>query len=356
MSWDNYAEVVQQLDALLTAEGRTWKTPTEKDSLRVDGRRHGFGKRGTCWYRLHTFAPRNSSRTIIVGAFGSWKSGKVFKVEWDRDSLSKESLEAYRHQQQQAREQARREAEEAAALAAMTAGELWGRAVRVGHSQYLERKGLEPEACRFLAEKMVLGRRDPNDKPIYLPAGTLVLPLIRYDLPREEALRGLQFIKPDGGKVFTEGFAKSGCAIRLGTVDDTTGVILVCEGYATGLSIRLATGRRWPVFVALDAYNLQWVVEILRALYPPAHLLICADDDWKTKDHDGANPGRRKAWKVAKTTPGCEIVWPVFDPARRQLKDTDFNDLHLRQGLPAVERQLVGVLSMIEERREACGA
>lgn len=357
MSWDNEAEVVHQLDALLKVDGRTWKTDGERSSLKIDGRRHGFGKRGTCWYVLHTFAPRNSTRQFIVGAYGSWKSGATFKVEWDREGLTDEAREAYRLQQEQAREKARIEAQEAAAAAALTAGELWARAVREGRSAYLERKGLEPESCRFLAEKMVLARRDPNDKPIYLPAGSLVLPLLRYDLPREQAVRGLQFIKPDGGKVFTEGFAKSGCSVRLGNLDDgDTQIILVCEGYATGLSVRQATGQRWPVFVALDAYNLQWVVEILRGLYPPAHILICADDDWKTRDHEGPNPGRLKAWKVARSTPGCDIIWPVFNPATRQPKDTDFNDLHLREGIGRVEQQLLGVLALIEERMEHHGA
>lgn len=350
MSWDNFDEVLHQLDDLLAAEGLTWKHG-ERDRVAVDAGRKNFGKGSKCWYRLHTFAPRNSTRRIVVGAYGSWKTGKTFKVEWNREGLSQDALEAYRLQREQAREQAQREAEEAAAAAAMSAGELWGRAVREGHSAYMERKGVEPEACRFLAEKMVLGRRDPNDKPIYLPAGTLVLPLLRYDLPRDEALRGLQFIKPDGGKVYTEGFAKSGCSLRLGDVDEQAGIILVCEGYATGLSIRQATDRRVPVFVALDAYNLQWVVEIVRALYPLAHMLICADDDWKTKDHEGPNPGRLKAWRAARATEDCDMVWPVFEPSTRQAKDTDYNDLHVREGLDEVASQLGHVLEMIELRR-----
>jgi putative DNA primase/helicase len=111
----------------------------------------------------------------------------------------------------------------------------------------------------------------------------------------------------------------------------------------------MATGRRWPVYVALDAYNLGFVVEILRQVHPGVHLLVCADDDWLSEDHEGKNPGRRKAAKVAKATPGCEIVWPVFSARTRQPKDTDFNDLHLREGLQAVEVQLLRVLAAIEK-------
>jgi putative DNA primase/helicase len=149
-------------------------------------------------------------------------------------------------------------------------------------------------------------------------------------------------------KTVTKGFSKNGCSLRLGDADEWTELILACEGYATGLSIRMATARQLPVFVTLDAYNLAFVVELLRELYPNAFILICADDDWKTQDHDGPNPGRNKARRTAKTTERCEIVWPVFDPATRQEKDTDFNDLHLRQGLEAVERQLTGVIKAIK--------
>jgi putative DNA primase/helicase len=123
--------------------------------------------------------------------------------------------------------------------------------------------------------------------------------------------------------------------------------VLVCEGYATGLSIRMALDRQVPLYVALDAYNLAYVVEIVRALHPRAHLLICADDDWKTKDHHGPNPGRRAAKAAAKATPQCDIVWPVFTEATRQAKDTDFNDLHLREGLQAVSKQLHAVMRAI---------
>lgn len=347
MTWCNYDAVVHQLEQLLDDHGLKWKNEGERH-LKIDAGRKNYGKGSKCWYRLYTFAPRNSTNRYVVGAYGCWKDGRTFKVEWDKEGLSEEAREAYRAQQAAARERERREAEESAALAAMSARDLWALAVAEGSSPYLERKGVEPESCRFLDKSLRLGRRDPQDKPISLPAGTLVLPLIRYDKPREEALRGLQFIKPDGFKVFTEGFAMAGCATRLGKVEDDTRVVLFCEGFATGLTIRKATGRRWPVYVALNTVNLGWVVELLRDLHPDQHFLLCADDDWKTKNHAGPNPGRTAARAVAKTTPRCDIVWPVFNAATRQDKDTDFNDLQLREGLQVVEQQLQGVLSMMQ--------
>ncbi len=76
------------------------------------------------------------------------------------------------------------------------------------------------------------------------------MPLLRYDVPREDALRAVQRIWGDGAKRFTKGFAKPGCALRLG--DAVPGyVVVVCEGYATGLTLRMATDHRLAVYVAL---------------------------------------------------------------------------------------------------------
>jgi putative DNA primase/helicase len=322
---DNYADVVHQMEAFgveFTSKDLPLQIPTPK--------RKTCGAKGKWWYWLQLFRP-NAGGEYVVGKFGTYKhGGSEQKVDVDWKPLSEAEKARLKAEREAAEQRARVAREESAQLAALGAADLWTRASRSGNSPYLARKGVQGEACR------------------YLPDGTVVIPLLRYDLERDHALRAVQSIKPDGFKLFTKGFAKTGCSLRLGEIDASTRVAMVCEGYATGLSIRMATGRRWPVFVALDAYNLVWVVEILRPLYPHVHLLICADDDWKSADQDGPNPGRTKAKLAAKTTARCDIVWPVFDLVDRKEKNTDFNDLHLAQGIESVERQLLGVLSAIE--------
>lgn len=330
---DNYASVVHQMEAFgveFKDKDLPLQIPTPK--------RKTCGVKGKWWYWLQIFRPQAGGE-YVVGKFGTYKhGGSECKVEVDWKPLSDAEKARMKAERDAAAVRAQVAKNEAAELAALGAADLWARASREGRSPYLERKWVQGEACRFL------------------PDGTVLIPLLRYDRPREEALRAIQSIRPDGFKLFTKGFSKSGCSLRLGEVDASTRVAMVCEGYATALSIRMATGRRWPVFVALDAYNLVFVVDVLRPLYPHVHLLVCADDDWKSEDHDGANPGRNKAKLAAKTTERCEIVWPVFDSATRQEKDTDFNDLHQRQGIEAVERQLLRVLSAIERGLEAHGA
>lgn len=325
----NYDSVVHQMEAFgieFKANDLPLTVPTPK--------RKTCGVKGKYWYWLQIFRPRAGGE-YIVGKFGTYRhGGSEQKVEVDWAPLSEAEKKRLADERKAAEQRAMQAKAEAAELAAMDAAQLWARASREGHSPYLERKGVQGEACRFL------------------PDGTLVIPLLRYDRPRAEALRAVQRIQPDGFKLFTKGFAKTGCALRLGRVEPDTWLVLICEGYATGLSIRMATERRFPVYVALDAYNLQWAVGILRDLHPQQRLLICADDDWLSEDHEGKNPGRRRARLAAKTTPACDIVWPVFEVATRQPTDTDYNDLHLRQGLDAVSRQLGAVIRAIRGRMD----
>jgi putative DNA primase/helicase len=290
--------------------------------LDLSGKIRRFGPKKSQWYRLSEMRTAGGS-FVVVGSFGDWR-GEKHRVSVDWRGISEDeraTLAAAREQARQAQEAERRRAAE---LAACSAAELWARAERDGQSDYLKRKGVQPEACR------------------YLPGGAVVIPLLRYDEPRETALKALQIIRADGAKRFTKGFQKPGVCLRLGHV--VVGEpLLVCEGYATGLTLRMAVDRRLPVFVALDAGNLLPVAELLRGLHPQSHILLCADDDWRT---DG-NPGRHKAHKVSKQVADTAYTWPCFRPGRRGPKDTDFNDLHAREGLAAVRRQLMHVLPLI---------
>ena len=200
---DNYAAVVHQMEEF-GVEFVSRDLPLVIDAPK----RKGCGKAGKWWYWLRTFRP-DAGGCFVVGRFGSYKSGESRKVEIDWRPLAdaeRARLKAER-EAAQARADAARAAE--AELAALGAADLWRRALKDGASPYLVRKGVVGEACRYLAD------------------GTLVVPLLRYDLPRDQALRAVQRILPDGSKRFTKGFAKPGCAVRLGEVLPTD-VVLVC--------------------------------------------------------------------------------------------------------------------------------
>lgn len=291
--------------------------------LDLSGRVRRFGPNKRQWYALREVRT-DGGQYVVVGSFGDWRGGERHRVEVDWRGIG-EAERAELLAKRQAQEEARQaERTLLARQAAMSASELWQAASRTGRSPYLQRKGVDAESCR------------------YLPDGAIVVPLLRYDEPRETALKAVQTIAADGTKRFTRGFSKPGTCLRLGHV--VVGEpILVCEGYATGLTLRMAVARKLPVVVALDAGNLLPVVQLLRALHPRADLLICADDDFATP----GNPGCEKAHKAARAVERCRYTWPVFRPALRGTKDTDFNDLHQREGLHAVRRQLRHVLPLL---------
>jgi putative DNA primase/helicase len=234
-------------------------------------------------------------------------------------------------------DQARREV--AHAEAEQTALRQWREALREGRSPYAERKGIErPESCRFT------------------PGGWLLVPAIRYDLPREQSLKGLQAIRPDGAKRFTGGMAKAGAACRLGLAEVGEPVLL-CEGWATGMTLRMATDRKVACYVAFDAGNLPQVAQTVHAAHPCSPLVLCADDDWRTLDKDGRplNPGRvhaAAAREVVQTAGGVALLaMPVFKAGPRAEASTDFNDLHAAEGLGEVRAQMAVALQVAREVR-----
>lgn len=262
------------------------------------------------------------ARRISIGTlfFEAQRAGYEPQRDRTAPAPSAAQLEAMRQRRAAEQEREARAAERRALRAGDSARMTWRRASRAGESPYLARKQVLPEAVRFF------------------PDGKLVMPVIRYDWPREQALVGVQIIDADGGKLFTRGMAKRGGACRLGDVQ-AGAPILICEGLATGLTIRMALGRRLPVFVALDAGNLLPVATIVRQIYPDAYLLFCADDDFLTR----GNPGQAAAWKAAGALGNADMVYPIFQ-GQRETKLTDFNDLHVTEGLPVVADQFARVL------------
>lgn len=326
---DNYHDVLHQMEQF----GIEF-LPKDLPLLIDHPKRKTCGKGGKYWYKLYTFRPRAGGQ-LVLGRFGTYRhGGSDARVDVDWKPLTEAERARYKAEREAAAAKAQAERRADAELAALDARALWACATPEGRSPYLERKGVQGESCR------------------YLPDGTVVVPMIRYDLERALALKACQRILPTGQKFYSKGFEKPGCAVRLGEPGEAV-LLLLCEGYATGLTIRAATDWAVPVFCAFDAGNLVHVAPMMRELFPHARLLICADDDWKTFDPRTGqltNPGRTTAKKVAREVPGCDLVWPVFKASTRQDKDTDFNDLHMREGLHAARRQLQGVISAMAVR------
>jgi putative DNA primase/helicase len=185
---------------------------------------------------------------------------------------------------------------------------------------------LAPDTHPYLARKAVCTHG------LRVFKGALVVPV--RDLAG--ALHSLQFISPGGVKRFLRGGRVKGLCGWIGELPPPSGdahlTLLVAEGVATAVSLHEASGH--PVVIAFHAGNLGVVATALRARYPQARIVVCADDDNRT----AGNPGRTHAADAARVIGGL-VAEPNFGDDRPE-GATDFNDLHRLLGLSAVRTAL----------------
>ncbi|MDG9925450.1 MULTISPECIES: VapE domain-containing protein [unclassified Pseudomonas] len=288
---------------------------------------HDKGNSRTGFYRIYEHV--NEGRTFYAGAFGSWREGEKgsfhkLKPVGGRMSAEDKKVIAARVEAAKQREASLRAAR--VAKAARRAAGMWKALPTKGRCGYLDRKQIGAFGLRF-------GRK-PD---------TALVPLVNV---RDEVV-GLQvlFGTPDkdglSKRYWPAGLDPVGAFHLIGPRPEPGEAVLICEGYATGASLHMATGL--CVAVAFTAGNLMPVAEAMRERYPGRQFVFCADDDWQTKNHKGEpwNPGREKAENAAVVI-GGRVVYPVFEGERAE-KWTDFNDLHLAEGFDAVRRQVMAV-------------
>ncbi len=276
-----------------------------------DGKIHRFKSAGdhgkNCWYLLYPGSPS-------VGVFGCWKRG--IKETWcDRSrKLSQDDWTEVRRQWKEAQLAQERERAELNARAAKATEDIMRRSpCATADHPYLRRKGIA-----------VIGS-------LGIRYGDLLVPL--HDIHGQ--LCSLQFINADGAKKFLTGGRVLGCFSPIG--NQLTGPLVICEGFATGASIHQAT--RLPVVCAMNCHNLLPVAKAFRAKFPRREIIIAGDNDAFTVDIKKGpwNPGLEAAGVAAKTI-GARLALPQFKTT--STKPTDFNDLHLLEGINTVKAQI----------------
>ena len=246
---------------------------------------HDYPPLGT-WKRYPTEDhPRKRNGAVkYMGTHGFVQNHAVDTVVsiWKPDSRNQLDLRQIRSSVLNAEQETRRRQQEATKKAVRMLNES-------GHAShpYLEAKGFPDERGNVLRIE---------GKPVLLipmrVAGSLV---------------GVQMIDEGGGKKFLFGQRTSGATFTF----DNKGVNILCEGYATALSVRLALKtlkRRYTLHVCFSAGNMLKVAEGLK----PG--LVIADND-------ASGTGQSVAGKIG---------WPFW------ISDTtgeDANDFHRRVGL-----------------------
>lgn len=233
------------------------------------------------------------SPTLAI--YGDWSTGLT--ATW-RDSTHRDDAESARllaqarlREQRFAAEQRQRQ-EEAARVA-----ERLIRTAQLAPHPYLERKGFPALKGLVTDDKLLIPVRDC------------------YNYQR---IISLQEIDANGEKRFLPGGRARGGIHRLGAPARDARRIVLCEGYATGLSLQAALGRfpgAHTVIVCFSAMNLELVAE----RFPEA--IVGADNDASQTGEIAAR--------------GTGLPW-IMPP----LVSTDWNDVHLRDGLPTVAQAL----------------
>jgi putative DNA primase/helicase len=217
---------------------------------------------------------------------------------------------------------------------------------------YLEKKDIQTHGVKIRAK----GKR-------------LIIPIYKTD----GSVWNLQSITQAGNKYFFKGACINGGYFPFVHKKDDLSTILICEGFATGASIREAT--MMPVAAAFNAGNLSHVLHDLKKKFPKSSFVICADNDaftfnpnkkpeginrhdvqgddprWEEWSQKGMlyNVGIEKAKEAAVSNGGAAVIWPDFEFYDRKTKPTDYNDLAALGSSKEVADQIFSKLEKIPE-------
>lgn len=168
---------------------------------------------------------------------------------------------------------------------------------------YTDQKGLKPEGLRMLGDELLI--------PMY---------------DAEEQLSSVQRIRPNGAKLFLKNCTVSGCYFMIGKPVEN--FLVLCEGWATGMSIHDATGL--TVVVAFSSGNLGRVARLMSEKYPNCVIVLAPDND---KEQHAVRMAEEAARKH-----DCQVVVPQFPEGT---EGTDFDDLRQAAGRDEVMRQIM---------------
>lgn len=163
------------------------------------------------------------------------------------------------------------------------------------------------------AHPYLVGKGFPQEKGLVLD-GELLVPMREFRLYRQ--LNSVQRIAEDGSKLFLPGGKAKGSVFFIGPFMARERWLV--EGYATGLSMRLALRSMYrdaQVVVCFSAHNLALVGGFVKDLMPTAYVMA---------DNDQSGAGARAAE---------ETGLPWVAPSQ---EGEDANDLHQREGIRAL--------------------
>lgn len=160
-------------------------------------------------------------------------------------------------------------------------------------------------------------KKDDKSKDyFFIRKGDLLIPAMNLDLE----FVTYQRITDQGVKLQRIDISTVGAFYCLGEWRTSTKRIYLCEGYATGYSLYLATNG--VVFICFDVHNIGIVLKLLKAKYPHIEVIICTDNDRKKKTKVGLYKGFEYSYQY-----DSPFVFPVFPNEEKYANESDWNDL-----------------------------
>ena len=293
------------------------------DDWSATSHKYNRGAAKSVWKSVKEAGSVTIATLIHEARLSGWKPDIAF------EPASQEQIAKIQAERKAAQEFADAEKKRRNDEAAEQAKTIWEAATDCTAHPYLARKGVASFGLRVGRWTKV----NEETGEIWLDVPDALLVPIRSG-QKLVSLQAIFVSPPKPGmrdKDYLAGGKKRGCCMAIGAVSGDDPTIVICEGYATGATIHMATG--FPVVVAFDAGNLRTVAGKLREKFPHATLVIAGDNDaWTT-----GNPGIKHATEAA-TSCRAWVAIPQFDDPSS--KPTDFNDLQKLQGLEAVANQI----------------
>ena len=227
----------------------------------------------------------------------------VFKIAQDNGYKHQKSDQPYQPPPPQKPAETEAEAAQKRQQSRDKAKAFWDKGKPATKHPYTDKKGLKPDGLRVSGEELLVPMRDV-----------------------EKQLSSVQIIQPDGKKLFMKGCPVSGCYFAIGEPVDKT--LVIDEGWATGMSIHLATGL--AVAVAFSSGNLGNVARLMREKYPEFEIVLAPDNDENRHAIEIAESAARQHH--------CQVVVPQFAEG---MAGTDFDDLRQGAGLDEVKQQIM---------------
>ena len=297
----------------------------EVDALYTDGKPYRFGKNNHFYYFAHERPQERSDGAVIYCYYGSFSKGvrgKIYEcidnVDYKPNKKEFQSISEY----------------------------LENNVNKLKASEHQKVKESISKTLSNCLNKMPPTSYEKNKKITYDNPNKHYVSKRKFLITLQDVANTVwsyQTIDYDGAKNLAFGGRKQGCFHKLGELSLSTDHVVICEGYATAVSLKLACEQLespWfdiPVLAAIDSSNLSMVAKIVKEQYPNIDIIIACDNDSETNKNTGLEAGK----KAALASGGVYII-PEFEKIHEGA--SDFNDLHCLEGLDKVITKLNKVL------------